>query len=344
MNYPFVSALLSEIAPTLGIQIEFEPEFNFVGEIIFPDGKTHLFKNTNLNLNPSASSAIARDKFYTKYLLQKKGFNVPRGKTFFSKALNKKLARENRRGIEDAAQFAGSLGLPVFVKPNNLSQGAGVTKVYEMQSMSAICRRLFSRTDVLLVEQECQGRDYRVVVLGDTVISAYERFPLAVYGDGNQTVQQLLVATQHTLPLHGRPSSQIDPRDPRIDIKLADLGLNRKTILPAGQKTFLLDNANLSTGGTSVDITDAIHHSFAALAIAATESLGLRLAGVDIICHDLSTDAGAQLWNIIEINSVPGLNNYAALGPHQLARVKALYRAILLQIQQDNAIQKPESG
>jgi len=75
-----------------------------------------------------------------------------------------------------------------------------------------------------------------------------------------------------------------------------------------------------------------------------TESLGLRLAGVDIICHDLSTDAGAQLWNIIEINSVPGLNNYAALGPHQLARVKALYRAILLQIQQDNAIQKPESG
>ncbi|ATO32933.1 hypothetical protein DZA65_01995 [Dickeya dianthicola] len=82
-------------------------------------------------------------------------------------------------------------------------------------------------------------------MLGDTVISAYERFPLAVYGDGIQTVQQLLVTTQQTLPLRGRPSSQIIPHDPRIDIKLADLGL-----------------------------------------------LGLRLAGVDIICRDLCTDAG----------------------------------------------------
>ncbi|MGM3191270.1 cyanophycin synthetase [Dickeya dadantii subsp. dieffenbachiae] len=310
----------------LGLRIEFEPEFNVVGEIIFPDGKTHLFKNTNLNLNPSASSAIARDKFYTKYLLQKKGFNVPRGKTFFSKALNKKLARENRRGIEDAAQFAGSIGLPVFVKPNNLSQGAGVTKVYEMQSMSAICRHIFSRTDVLLAEQVCQGRDYHIVVLGDAVISAYERFPLAVYGDGIQTIQQLLSDAQHTLPLLGRPSSQIDPHDPRIDIKLADLGLSRKTILPKGQKTCLLDNANLSTGGTSVDITEAIHQSFAALAISATASLGLCLAGVDIICHDLCTDADTQPWNIIEINSVPDLDNYAAPRPKQRERLKALYK------------------
>ncbi|MCI4004345.1 hypothetical protein MRO73_17630 [Dickeya dianthicola] len=62
---------------------------------------------------------------------------------------------------------------------------------------------------------------------------------------GIQTVQQLLVTAQQTLPLRERPSSQIIPHDPRIDIKLADLGL-----------------------------------------------LGLRLAGVDIICRDLCTDAG----------------------------------------------------
>ncbi|UWH09212.1 cyanophycin synthetase [Dickeya fangzhongdai] len=338
MNYPFVSALLSEIAPTLGIQIEFEPEFSFVGEIIFPDGKKHLFKNTNLNLNPSASSAIAQDKSYTKYFLRKNGFNVPLGKTFFSETLNNRLAPESRRGIAAAGRFAGSLGLPVFVKPNNLSQGAWVTKVYDMPSMAAICNHIFSRTDVLLVEQVCQGRDYRVVVLGGTVISAYERFPLAVYGDGVRTIQQLLVAAQQSLTHRGRPGSQINPHDPRIDIKLADMGLSRKTILPAGQKTFLLDNANLSTGGTSVDFTDTIHQSFAELAITATASLGLRIAGVDIICRDLCTDAATQPWNIIEINSAPGLNNYAALGPEQRERVKALYRQILLLIQQESTI------
>ncbi|WP_263065591.1 cyanophycin synthetase [Dickeya dadantii] len=333
MNHSFTSDLLSEIASELDLRIEFEPEFNVVGEIIFPDGNKYLFKNVNFNLNPSASSAIAQDKFYTKYFLRKNGFNVPQGKTFFSQALNKTLAQENSRGIDDATQFAESLGLPVFVKPNNLSRGAWVTKVYDTSSMATICNHIFSRTDVLLVEQVCQGRDYRIVVLGDAVISAYERFPLAVYGDGIQTIQQLLADAQHTLPLLGRPSSQIDPHDPRIDIKLADLGLSRKTILPEGQKTCLLDNANLSTGGTSVDITEAIHHSFSALAISATAALGFCLAGVDIICRDLCTDADTQPWNIIEINSVPDLDNYAAPRPKQRERLKALYKKILLQIQ-----------
>ncbi|QDX30217.1 cyanophycin synthetase [Dickeya poaceiphila] len=338
MNRPFVSALLLEIAPTLGIRIELEPEFGFVGEIIFPNEKIHLFKNRNLNLNSSASSDIANDKSYTNYFLRKKGFNVPQGKTFFSERLNKNLYQENRRGIEEAKQFAESLGLPVFVKPNDLSQGAWVTKVYDTPSMDVICNHIFSRTDVLLVEQVCPGRDYRVVVLGETIISAYERIPLAVAGDGVRTIQQLLLDAQHTQPLHGRPNSEIDPDDPRIDIKLANLGLNRESILPAGQKTFLLDNANLSTGGTSMDVTNSIHKSFASLAIAATASLGLCVAGVDIICHDLCTDAATQSWNIIEINAAPGLDNYAASGAEQRERVKELYRRILLQLQKGNTI------
>ncbi|GAB7262364.1 hypothetical protein DaDZ19_40350 [Dickeya ananatis] len=83
MSDSFVSALLSEIAPTLGIQIEFEPEFGFVGEITFPDGKKHLFKNRNLNLNLSASSDIAKDKFYTNYFLQKKRVQCSKRKNFF---------------------------------------------------------------------------------------------------------------------------------------------------------------------------------------------------------------------------------------------------------------------
>ncbi|WP_407273520.1 cyanophycin synthetase [Dickeya ananatis] len=338
MSDSFVSALLSEIAPTLGIQIEFEPEFGFVGEITFPDGKKHLFKNRNLNLNLSASSDIAKDKFYTNYFLQKKGFNVPRGKTFFSEKLNKKLPQEKRRGIAEAKQFAEELGFPVFVKPNNLSQGEWVTKIYDIASMAMVGANIFSRTDVLLVEQPCPGRDYRVVVLGETVISAYERFPLAVSGDGTRTIQQLLADAQQALSLHGRPNSEIDPDDPRIDLKLTQLGLQRETILPFGQKIFLLDNANLSTGGTSSDITRNIHESFAALAINATASLGLRVAGVDIICRDLCQDAAAQQWNIIEINAAPGLDNYAASGYEQRERVKDLYRRILLQIQRENSM------
>jgi hypothetical protein len=53
MRYPFASLLIEEVAPTLGIKVELEPEYGFAGELIFPDGRRHLFRNTNFNVNPA---------------------------------------------------------------------------------------------------------------------------------------------------------------------------------------------------------------------------------------------------------------------------------------------------
>jgi hypothetical protein len=83
MKHPFASQILSKVAPSLGIKVELEPEYGFVGELIFPDGRRHLFRSTNFNLNPAGSTEIARDKQYTSYFLQKFGFNVPKSKAFF---------------------------------------------------------------------------------------------------------------------------------------------------------------------------------------------------------------------------------------------------------------------
>jgi D-alanine-D-alanine ligase-like ATP-grasp enzyme len=329
MRYPFVSKLLEEIAPSMGIGVELEPEYQFVGELIFPDGKRHLFRNTNFNLNPAASTEIAKDKGYTSYFLRKHGFRTPKNKTFFSDKLNANLSKDNRRSISDAIEYAQLIGYPVFIKPNNLSQGTLVTKVYTPEEIVSVAEQIFERTHVLLLEEACPGNDYRLVVLGEEIISAYERVPLGVTGDGVHTIEELLEIAKNKLGAQNRPNSEINPFDPRIDLKLARLLLERDSILPQGQKIFLLDNANLSTGGTSVDVTDKIHPTFAAIAIAATRALGLRLAGIDILCHDLATNAADQVWNIIEVNAAPGLDNYASIGDEQAQRVKWLYRRIL---------------
>jgi D-alanine-D-alanine ligase-like ATP-grasp enzyme len=330
MKYPFASRLIAEIAPSMGITVELEPEFQFAGELVFPNGNRHLFRNTNFNVNPAGSTEIAKDKAYTNYFLRKHGFHVPNGKAFFSERLNQNLPAGRRRGTNEAMAFAESLGLPVFIKPNDLSQGIFVTKVYTSSSIPPVAQSIFARTDILLVEEACPGRDYRVVILGESIISAYERMPLSVCGDGERTIDQLLTTAQKNLECLGRPNSDIDPTDSRIDLKLSQLGLNRTSILPECQKAFLLDNANLSTGGDSIDVTDSIHPTFAKLAVKAATTLGLRLAGVDILCDDLSTDAATQTWNMIEVNAAPGLDNYSSLGPEQLERVKGLYRQILL--------------
>jgi hypothetical protein len=53
------------MAPEMGIQVELEADFCFAGELVFPNGKRHLFRNTNFNVDPAGSTEIAKDKNYT---------------------------------------------------------------------------------------------------------------------------------------------------------------------------------------------------------------------------------------------------------------------------------------
>jgi D-alanine-D-alanine ligase-like ATP-grasp enzyme len=330
MRYPFASRIIEKIAPALGIKVELEPEFGFAGELILPNGRRHLFKNTNFNINPAGSHDIAKDKAYTKFFLQKHGFKVPQGKTFFSEKLNRNIESKNQRSAEKARDYAQSIGYPVFIKPNHLSQGELVCKAYNNADLLNFAQQIFEVDHVLLVEQTCIGADYRVVVLDDQVISAYERCPLSVEGDSVHTINELLQLAKSGLQHQNRPNSEIQVDDQRIDVRLRELGITRTTVLAKGHKEWLLDNANLSTGGSSVDVTETIHPSFKKIAIDATAAMGLRLAGVDILCPNLANDAQEQPWVIIEMNASPGLDNYAALGAKQQARVEDLYRKILL--------------
>lgn len=330
MRYPFASMMISEIAPRLGIRAELEPEFGFAGELFFPNGKRHLFRNTNFNINPAGSTEIARDKGYTNFFLRKHGFNVAEGQTFFSDRLCSHLAEESRRGIADALAYAEVLNYPVFVKPNNLSQGVLVTKVYTAGDLERTALEIFNRTNVMLVEKPCPGNDYRIVVLGDEIISAYQRCPLAITGDGTRTIQELLEQKKAQLDYKGRPNSEINVDDDRIDLKLNSLAKDRAHVLPAGEKLAVLDNANLSTGGTSIDVTANVHPSFLEIAVAATKTLGLHLCGVDLLTDDITLPANKDNWTIIELNAAPGLDNYASLGDEQRERVKTLYSKILL--------------
>jgi D-alanine-D-alanine ligase-like ATP-grasp enzyme len=330
MRYPFVSRLLEELAPELGIVLELEPEYQFAGELIFVDGRRMVFRN--FNINSAAASETARDKSYTNYFLRKHGFHVPEGKTFFSPRLNLNLPPSRRRGVDEACHYAQSLGLPVFIKPNDLSQGEGVAKIYSVDELPPLAHAILARSDVMLLENACSGRDYRVVVLDDQIIAAYERRPLAVTGDGQHSIEQLLHTLQTDLAHSQRLNSAINLFDPRIDIKLNAQGLTRRSVLAKGLEVALLDNANLSTGGSTIDVSEEIHPSFAAMAIAATRCLGLRLAGVDVLCEDLCSDARGQSWHIIELNAAPGLDNFAALGDAQMARVRGLYRRLLKEL------------
>lgn len=321
----FVSEIICRVAPRIGATVLMEPEYGFVGQITFKNGKRVLFRDRNFNVNPLASSEIARDKGYADFFLKLYGYKTIEGQTFFSAGRNQRI--KIKRTIHDGFNYAKTLGLPVILKPNNLSQGTLVTKVHNKREYYEVAKTILKRTPVMLVQKYHAGFDYRIVVLDKEVISAYQRVPLFVIGNGRSTIMNLLLQKQKYFGKTGR-DTEIELDDFRIVEKLKRQKLNFKSVPSKRKQIFLLDNANLSTGGDAIDVSETIHPDFKRLAVKITKDMGLRMCGVDIITSDeISTPL--KEYVIIEINSAPGLDNYASIGVSQKRRVDSLYLKVL---------------
>jgi D-alanine-D-alanine ligase-like ATP-grasp enzyme len=324
---PFMPAVLARIAPRLGAEVWLEPEFREVGRIRFPNGRQTFFWHNKFNLNSVSSAKIVQDKGYAGFFLQQLGFRVPRTQSFFNHEMSRRLA--SPRDLEAGFRFALELGLPVFVKPCRRSQGSGIRLVGSRDAYEHAARAIFARDSMLLVQEPCPGRDYRVVVLDREVISAYERVPLHVIGDGAASVRALLLEMQAQFDRSGR-DTELALDDPRIAASLARQNLGFDSVLPEGARVTLLEVANLSCGGSTIDVTASIHPTVAALAVRITAELDLRLAGVDIMLADATQSLDDYF--VLEVNSAPGLDHYASSGPEHEAAIDALYEKILMAI------------
>ncbi len=321
----FVSDSISRVVSCIGAVVELEPDYGFVGSITFQSGKRVLFKDRNFNVNPQGSSEIARDKGYTSYFLRTFGYSVPKDITVFTEKFNESLAIQ--RTIDDGWVFAQSVGLPVILKPHNLSQGTLISKAHTKREYFVQARRILKHSSMMVVQEFLQGSDFRIVVLDHEVISAYERIPLKVTGDGSLSILDLLHQKQEQFINNGR-DTVLDFEDPRIAANLKRAKIWFETVLPKGQSLTLLEVANLSTGGDASDVTHCIHQDYIDLATSITRDFGLRLCGVDLMCTG-PIDQPIQEYGVIEINSAPGLDNYGSMGDEQIHRVDELYLKVL---------------
>ncbi len=319
--------LLVKIAPRIGAKVLLEPVWNVVGQIIFKNGKKSYFRYNTLDLNPMGASEIARDKDYANFFMEKLGYPIiPKSKTFYSDRWANAIGALDRK-IGDGYEYAKGIGFPLIVKPNNGSQGSGVALVNNKEEYYSAMNVVFSKDRIAIIQKPVYGKDYRVVVLDDMVISAYERSPLNVTGNGKSTIGELLIKKQKEFIISGR-DTRIKVKDPRIEIKLKHQNLKMNDVPKAGQKIFLLDNANLSSGGDSIDVTENVHPKFKELAIKLTKDMGLRLCGVDFMIDGDISEKPDKYW-IIEINSAPGLDHYAKIGKAQEQIVEDLYLEVL---------------
>jgi D-alanine-D-alanine ligase-like ATP-grasp enzyme len=324
-DLPFITAMMVKLCEKIGAEALIEPEFGYVGQIRFKSGKRTFFRNRNSSINSHGAVEIARDKNYTSFFLKHMGYNVAEERTFFSDAWCKNL--RSRRNTDAACAYAGRLGYPVIVKPNHFSQGVLVVKAWNATEVRKAAKKIFARTNVLLVQRFIPWRDYRVVVLDGDVISAYERIPLSVTGDGKRTIGALLKETQRKFDTLDR-DTRLDLKDFRFQWKLRRAGLTLRSVPKRDEKVMLLDNANLCTGGVSDDVTPNVHADYRALVRSVARDMELRLCGIDILTSDLSKELDPK-HVVLEINAAPGLDHYASSGRKQQKIVEGLYLKVL---------------
>ena len=325
---PYLTNLVKKLAPKIGARAVIEPEWGIAAQIIYKNGVVRSLRYLSLDLNHIASSDIAKDKDYAKFFMEKRGYPVAEGQTVFKDYWAKVVG--SKRTIPYGIKYAKKLGYPVIVKPNSQSQGVEICLVLNEKELRQALHNAFEVDRVAIIEKYLPGRDYRVVVLDKEIISAYERVALSVVGDGKSSILVLLKKKQKLFEKTDR-DTRINFADRRIKLKLKRQGYTFGSVLKKGQKIFLLDNANLSTGGDSSDVTGTIHPGFKKIAINLTRDMGLRISGVDIMVTkgDITKNPKDCSYYIIEINAAPGLDHYVTTGVKQRKIVEAMYLKVL---------------
>jgi cyanophycin synthetase len=239
---------------------------------------------------------IASDKELTKALLREAGVPVPEGSTV--------------RTLDQAQRVARRLGGLVTLKPLDGNHGRGVTtRCGTPEEVETAFTRAREHGRTIIVERYIRGDDYRILVAGERVVAAALRRQPSVVGDGVSTVRQL-VELENRNPARGEGHSNIltlIPLDGLTQTALAEQGLDFDSVPAAQQRVILRGNANLSSGGTAEDVTDRLPQRTLEMCVRAARKIGLDVAGIDLVCADISVPLDGANGAVIEINAAPGI-------------------------------------
>ena len=312
-------------ANEIGANVILTTHYGWAGQVIYKSGATRYFRRAHLDLNPCGAAEIARYKCYSTWFLEQMGFPIIKGMSFFEDNFAEQIGSD--RDIHAGYRYAKSLGFPVVVKPNCKNAGQGVARVDNRRDFYDCMRRIFTMDTVALVQEVVTGKEYRVVVLDDSVISAYERRPLEVTGDGKSTIRELLQAKrQRARKIDRALSLALD--DYRLLINLRRRKLDLESVLPRGDTLPLLINANITTGGDAYDVLKHVHPGFKKLAVEITRKMGLRICGLDLMVRGDIKDPPGKYW-IIEINPSPGLDAPLFTGEERAQALQKLFVKVL---------------
>ncbi|NLN32608.1 MAG: cyanophycin synthetase [Flavobacteriaceae bacterium] len=244
---------------------------------------------------------IACDKEDTKRMLENSSVPVARGSICVDE--------------EDLIDTIDKIGFPIVIKPLGGNHGKGasinVKTIDEAKAGLEHAQRYGRR---VIVEKFITGHDFRILVINHKMVAAAQRVPAHVVGDGEHTIAELIeIENQDPRRGYGHENvlTEIDIDRDSMDL-LDKLGYTEDSIPNKGEIVYLKSTANLSTGGTSVDVTDMVHPENIFLAERISRIIGLDICGIDIMAENLTQPLQENGGVILEVNAAPGFRMHLA--------------------------------
>ena len=238
---------------------------------------------------------IACNKDETKMLLEAAEIPVPKGTVV-----------RTEEGLLDAVE---KYGYPLVIKPIDGNHGKGnTTNINSWDIALKAFAAAIEYSRYVIVERFITGFDFRCLVINYKFVCAALRTPASVVGDGVHDIKWLIDETNKD-PRRGYGHEKVLTQitiDQFTQKMLDDASITLETIPEKGKRILLKPTANLSTGGTSTDVTDEVHPANVFMFERIAKIIGLDICGIDVMASDLKTPVSENGGAILEVNAAPG--------------------------------------
>lgn len=203
---------------------------------------------------------------------------------------------------EDVTNKLATMKFPIIIKNSSGSQGKDIfPNIKNLTEAITVINKEILNFRCIVAQEMIFGKEYRVLMLDSKAIGVLEMISPSVLGDGKSTIAQLIAKKP-------KRAHRKTPLDQTLEKILAEQGFSLETILGVKEIASIKKRASFADGWETLDVTDQINPKITTICAKATDAIGDYLAGIDIICENISVDPAMQTFGILEINGKPDMH------------------------------------
>jgi len=253
-------------------------------------------RNTISTDTPLLAAENSRDIFLNTLMLANAG--IPVAKTM------------KTRLVEEAIAFWESLKKPVSVKATKKNKHTRIfpalNNIEVINSSFVLCKNY---SDEVIVQEQIPGMVYRMLVIDDKFVAASLLQPPEIIGNGKDNIARLIEKLNEDQNRQPEKKGSLDMLQPGNEMleTLSFYGFTLDDVPEEGVKILLSNNPDVESGALTIDVTGIVHPLNRTIAERAAEISGLKIAGIDIVCADVSKPLEDPEGAVIGVEPSPDL-------------------------------------